>query len=79
MFPILNADLECKNEHSIVLAFKSIQMECPICLLNVPGYHRMCLVQLFRENKIQSVADWERRVGLRTIVKGKRIVKIKPG
>jgi hypothetical protein len=34
---------------------------CPVCKLAVPGEHRLCVLGLFQENKIQSVEDWERR------------------
>ena len=35
-------------------------MPCPVCNSNI-GYsdHRMCLVKLFGEDKIKSVAEWE--------------------
>lgn len=41
--------------------FFDFTMPCPVCSCNI-GYadHRMCLVELFRENKIKSVAEWEK-------------------
>jgi len=35
---------------------------CPVCKKLNPGDedHRKCILQLFKEKKIQSVADWER-------------------
>lgn len=33
---------------------------CPVCNQKVPGPdHRWCLVELFKNNRIQSVRDWE--------------------
>jgi hypothetical protein len=47
-------------------------MPCPVCNSKI-GYvdHRMCLVKLFGEDKIKSVAEWERMCGSVTIRKGK--------
>lgn len=37
---------------------------CPICSAPVPAPegrdHRACVIQLFRENRIKSVKDWEK-------------------
>jgi hypothetical protein len=49
-------------------------MPCPVC--NQPpasgaanADHRWCLVELFKTNRIQSVADWEALCKPKTIVK----------
>lgn len=36
-------------------------MPCPICNQNIGNGvdHRWCLVELFKTNKIKSVAEWE--------------------
>jgi hypothetical protein len=55
-------------------------MPCPICY-HEPGSgtdHRYCLVQLFREKKISSIADWEKLSKKpKTIIKGKVTIKVK--
>lgn len=50
-------------------------MPCPICYHN-PGEadHRLCLVELFRNNTIQSVKEWETLCKPKTIRKGKIVV-----
>jgi hypothetical protein len=54
-------------------------MSCPIC--NQPPAsgtdHRWCLVELFKTNRIQSVADWEALCKPKTIIKKKIKVHIK--
>ena len=57
-------------------------MPCPICQKE-PGSgsdHRGCLVTLFRENKIQSIREWEdlcKPPKPKTIIKGRVTIKIK--
>ena len=36
-------------------------MRCPVCaILKKEGDHRMCILKLFREDKIRSISEWER-------------------
>ena len=53
-------------------------MPCPHCqmLLSLGVDHRMCLIALFRSNKIQSVEEWRKMAETRTIILGKKRVKI---
>lgn len=55
-------------------------MPCPICRTE-PGSgndHRYCLAQLFRENRIKSIREWEDMCKKsQTIIKGKVIIKVK--
>jgi hypothetical protein len=39
--------------------------------------HRMCVFKLLRENKIQSVTEWEAMLKPITIIKGKVIRRVK--
>lgn len=52
-------------------------MPCPVCSCNIgEADHRMCLVELFRNDTIKSVADWEKMCKPckpKTIRKGKII------
>jgi hypothetical protein len=52
-------------------------MPCPICKRprDAPD-HRWCLVELFKTNKIQSVADWEELAKPITIKKGTIKVRV---
>lgn len=55
----------------MLILFVSI-MPCPVCSQNIgEADHRLCLVELFRNNTIQSVKDWERMCKPKTIRKGK--------
>ena len=55
-------------------------MPCPICLTE-PGSgndHRYCLVQLFREKKIKTIAEWQEMCKKpKTVIKGRTVIKIK--
>lgn len=55
-------------------------MPCPICRYE-PGSghdHRYCLAQLFRENRIKSIREWEDMCKKpKTIIKGKVTIKVK--
>jgi hypothetical protein len=49
-------------------------MPCPVCSCNIgQADHRMCVIQLFREDKIKSVAEWQNLCRPVTIRKGKII------
>jgi hypothetical protein len=56
-------------------------MPCPVCNQS-PGSgaagadHRWCLVELFKTNRIKSIADWQELCKPKTIVKGKVKVRI---
>jgi hypothetical protein len=56
-------------------------MQCPKCNLEVGGSaghdHRMCVFALLKENKIQSVTEWEAMLKPITIIKGKVIRRVK--
>lgn len=56
-------------------------MQCPECKREVGGLtdhdHRMCVFKLLRENKIQSVTEWEAMLKPITIIKGKVIRRVK--
>ena len=50
-----------------------LTMPCPVCDRNIgEADHRMCLLELFREKKINSSKDWEKmcKAKPKTIVKG---------
>jgi hypothetical protein len=50
-------------------------MKCPVCnLLKKEGDHRMCILQLFREDKIRSISEWERPV---TIIGRREIRRVR--
>lgn len=49
-------------------------MQCPECRLGKDADHRKCVIKMFRENRIQSVEDWE--CMSRTILKGRRVIRI---
>jgi len=55
-----------------------IKMPCPVC--NQPpasgADHRWCLVELFKTNRIKSVNEWEELCKPKTIIKGKKTVRI---
>lgn len=56
-------------------------MPCPICHTE-PGSgndHRYCLVELFREKKIQSIAEWTElcKKKPQTIIKGRVTIRVK--
>lgn len=55
-------------------------MQCPVnkCVPSTDGGvdHRLCLVELFETNRIQTIADWQEMWKPKTIVKGKRRVRI---
>lgn len=54
-------------------------MQCPECKREVGGStdHRMCVFKLLKENKIQSVTEWEAMLKPITIIKGKSIRRVK--
>jgi hypothetical protein len=57
-------------------------MACPICTfpIGVGVNHKLCLIRLFKANKIQTVFEWEVLCDPTTIVHGKRrVVKLPPG
>lgn len=47
-------------------------MTCPVCSQSKDsGSHRACLFALFKDNRIQSIGDWERLCGKpKTTLKG---------
>lgn len=45
-------------------------MPCPVCNKPIGVDHRMCVFELFKSNRIQTVQEWENMSKPKTIRKG---------
>jgi hypothetical protein len=57
-------DLFASQEECGESQYKMIKRICPVCSQSVPAPegadHRNCVLELFKTNKIKSVAEWEK-------------------
>ena len=52
-------------------------MPCPICNQTIGADHRKCVYQLFNENRIQSVEEWE-KMTTAVVIKGRVRIRVLP-